>query len=338
MISFFEKILNGQATDLQLSTAILVALFILLIVLFFALKPNNKKVKKRINRIVNTTHNTNIADKSLISIRRQTESSGSLKLDKIIQKLTPQPELLRDKMQKAGLQPNLGRFLFIIIAITILSFGILQLVTDYPIMISILFALIIGLIIPHLGLYFLKIRRHKKFLALFPDAIDLMVRALKSGLPITEAIKNSGEEIANPVGIELTTVTDGVKIGGKLPDELIKAQSRIGLQEFNFFTVALSIQTETGGNLAETLANLSDILRKRKQMQLKVKAMSSEAKASAYIIGSLPFIMFILIYFLNRPYAVELLTDPRGQFAIGVGLFMIVLGCGIMYKMVKFEI
>ncbi|KLN61112.1 hypothetical protein WH96_08045 [Kiloniella spongiae] len=337
MIEFLQNITNGQATDLQIITMLLLVFFIFLLLLFIAFAPNNKNLKTRINKVVNTTKHQNNY-KSLVNIRRQTDSSGNLKLDEIINKLTPRPELLREKMQKAGLQPNLGRFLMASITITVLSLGILQLTTDHSLLIATLFASMIGLTFPHIILHVLKARRQKKFLALFPDAIDLMVRALKSGLPITEAIKNSGEEIVDPVGIELTTVTNGVKIGGKLPDELVQAQERIGLQEFNFFTVALSIQTETGGNLAETLANLSDILRKRKQMQLKIKAMSSEAKASAYIIGSLPFIMFFMIYFLNREYAVELITDPRGQFAVGFGLAMIAVGCGIMYKMVKFEI
>ncbi|WP_120496000.1 type II secretion system F family protein [Kiloniella sp. EL199] len=338
MISFFRNIASGQASDLEIMTAIVVVLFLFFILLYLILKPDNKQVKSRINRIVNNTKGDSSSNTAQISIRRQAEGSGNVKLDELIHRLTPKPDLLRENMQKAGLHPNLGHLLIISIFIGIISFASFQFTTKYPPFLGVLFGIAFGLSAPHFGLYVLKKRRQKKFLALFPDAIDLMVRALKAGLPITEAIKNSGEEIANPVGIELSKVTNGVKIGGKLPDELQKAQHRLGLQEFQFFTVALSIQTETGGNLAETLANLSDILRKRKQMQLKIKAMSSEAKASAYIIGSLPFIMFFLIYLMNPEYATVLLTDPRGQFALGLGLFSIALGCGIMYKMVKFEI
>ncbi|WP_085900343.1 type II secretion system F family protein [Kiloniella majae] len=338
MISLIQDISNGRATDIQIMTVAAIILFSFLILLYFIIKPDNKKAKERINRIVYKARGTSQTNTERVSIRRQSEGSGNVKLDSLVKKLTPKPDLLRDKMQKAGLHPNLGRLFIISIIVGILSFVGFHFSTNYPPLLGVLYGIASGLASPHIGLFILKKRRQKKFISLFPDAIDLMVRALKAGLPITEAIKNAGEEIADPVGTELAKVTNGVKIGGKLPDELAKAQDRLGLQEFQFFTVALSIQTETGGNLAETLANLSDILRKRKQMKLKIKAMSSEAKASAYIIGSLPFIMYMLIYLVNPNYATQLFTDPRGQFAVGVGLFMIALGCGVMYKMVKFEI
>ncbi|WP_052741853.1 type II secretion system F family protein [Kiloniella litopenaei] len=338
MIELFQDIAAGRATDLQIMTVISAVLLMFMILLYLILKPDNKQTKARINTIVNNAKNQSSLPTEHVSIRRQTEGSGNVKLDEIIRHLTPKPDLLRENMQKAGLHPNLGRLLIISIIVGVLFFGLFHLTTSHPLILKALLAVIFGLGAPHFGLYVLKKRRQKKFLALFPDAIDLMVRALKAGLPITEAIKNAGEEIADPVGTELLKVTNGVKIGGKLPDELAKAQNRLDLQEFQFFTVALSIQMETGGNLSETLANLSDILRKRKQMQLKIKAMSSEAKASAYIIGSLPFVMFALIHTMNPGYTSQLLTDPRGHFALGVGLFMIALGCGVMYKMVKFEI
>jgi tight adherence protein B len=122
-------------------------------------------------------------------------------------------------------------------------------------------------------------------------------------------------------------------------DEVLwETSRRLNLQEFNFFTIALSIQSETGGNLAETLNNLAEVLRGRRQLKRKVKALSSEAKASAYIIGSLPFIMCLMIYLVNDEYITKLFTDFRGQIMVGVGLTMIATGVGVMFKMVKFEI
>ncbi len=337
-MGLLQNIINGRATDLQIMIVMAIILMMFLILLYLILKPDNKRTKSRISNVVKQARSNSPIPTAQVSIRRQAEGSGNVKLDEIIRQLTPKPDLLRENMQKAGLHPNLGRLLLISIIVGIIFFIIFHLTTTYPLLLKILLGIIFGLGSPHIGLFILKKRRQKKFLSLFPDAIDLMVRALKAGLPITEAIKNAGEEIADPVGIELLKVTNGVKIGGKLPDELAKAQNRLGLQEFQFFTVALSIQMETGGNLSETLANLSDILRKRKQMHLKIKAMSSEAKASAYIIGSLPFVMFALIHTMNPGYTSQLLTDPRGHVALGIGLFMIALGCGVMYKMVKFEI
>ncbi|MFD2207236.1 type II secretion system F family protein [Kiloniella antarctica] len=338
MIELFQNIQSGEISNSSLIVIITAFVFILLVLLYYIFRPSKDTTKERIEKVLLSAGKKSGIPLSQINIRRKENGSGNATLDKIINGLTPRPELLREKMHRAGLQPNLGRLLIISILIAICSFAIIKISLAVPLAVVIISSIAIGLGSPHLGLLILKNRRHNKFISIFPDAIDLMVRGLKAGLPITECIKNAGEEFPDPVGTEFTAVTDGVKIGGKLPEELNKAQKRLGLQEFQFFTVALSIQTETGGNLAETLANLSDILRKRKQMKLKIKAMSSEAKASAYIIGSLPFIMYMIIYMMNQGYATELFTDDRGQIAVAIGLFMIVLGCAVMYKMVKFEI
>ncbi len=338
MIELLNQIQSGEISNLNFVILITIFVFLLIVLLYYIFRPSDDSTKARIEKVLVSAGKKDGLPLSQISIRRKEDGSGNPTLDKIIHNLTPRPELLREKMQRAGLQPNLGRLLVISIFTSICAFALLKLGTTTHIAVTIIVGIAIGLGTPHLGLYFLKSRRHNKFISLFPDAIDLMVRGLKAGLPITECIKNAGEEFPDPVGTEFTAVTDGVKVGGKLPEELERAQHRLGLQEFQFFTVALSIQTETGGNLAETLANLSDILRKRKQMKLKIKAMSSEAKASAYIIGSLPFIMYMIIYMMNPGYATELFTDERGQIAVAIGLFMIALGCAVMYKMVKFEI
>ncbi len=192
--------------------------------------------------------------------------------------------------------------------------------------------------LPYLFITLLAKRRQAKFIALFPEAIDLMTRGIKSGLPISEAIKNAGEEIADPVGSVMRTVTDGVKMGNKLEEMLWDAAVELDIQEFKFFTVSLAIQSETGGNLAETLENLSGVLRGRRQLKLKIKALSSEAKASAYIIGSLPFVMAVLIYLVNSNYIMDLFIDPRGHLLIGLGLTSFAIGAVVMYRMVKFEI
>lgn len=142
----------------------------------------------------------------------------------------------------------------------------------------------------------------------------------------------------DPVGIEFRRITNSVKLGQTLEEALWDASRRLDTPDFKFFVISLSVQRETGGNLAETLHNLGDILRKRQQLKLKIKAMSSEARASAYIIGSLPFIMLGILMMINRKYVMVLFTDPRGLIFVGVGLLLIGLGALIMSKMVKFEI
>ncbi|MCP4618437.1 MAG: pilus assembly protein TadB, partial [Bradyrhizobium sp.] len=176
------------------------------------------------------------------------------------------------------------------------------------------------------------------FTAKFPDAIELLVRGLRSGLPITETMGVVGQEVDGPVGEEFRAVSDKMKIGKSLDAALQETADRLGTPEFQFFTITIQIQRETGGNLAETLANLADVLRKRAQMKLKIKAMSSESKASALIVGALPFIVFALVWFINNNYMANFFADQRLMIAGAGGLLWMGIGAFIMAKMVNFEI
>jgi len=181
-------------------------------------------------------------------------------------------------------------------------------------------------------------RRINQFNTNFPDAIELMVRGLRSGLPITETLGIVSSEIPGPVGIEFRAVSDKMKIGRTMEAALQETSDRLGTAEFQFFVITLAIQRETGGNLAETLSNLADVLRKRAQMKLKIRAMSSESKASAYIVGSLPFIVFTLVYMVNPHYMAGFFVDQRLIVAGIGGLCWMSIGVFIMAKMVSFEI
>jgi tight adherence protein B len=164
------------------------------------------------------------------------------------------------------------------------------------------------------------------------------VRGLKSGLPITETFQIIAQEIGDPVGTEFRLVTDQIRVGHPPEQALMDAALRVGVPELKFLTVTLSIQRETGGNLAESLENLDNILRRRRQMKLKIKAMSSEARASAMIIGALPFIMLALLSVVNHDYIALLFTTERGHHFLEFGAAMMSTGIGVMTKMVKFEI
>jgi tight adherence protein B len=146
------------------------------------------------------------------------------------------------------------------------------------------------------------------------------------------------EEIPDPVGIEFRMVSDKMKIGRTMDSALTETAERLGTPEFQFFVISLAIQRETGGNLAETLSNLADVLRKRAAMKLKIRAMSSESKASAYIIGALPFIVFGLIWWINGSYMQTFFTDERLMIAGGGGMVWMGIGAFIMAKMINFEI
>lgn len=205
-------------------------------------------------------------------------------------------------------------------------------------LLSIGFGLVVGAGLPHMAVNRAIKKRATQFTTKFPDAIELLVRGLRSGLPVTETLGVIASEVPGPVGEEFKAITERIKIGKTMEDALQDTANRLNMAEFSFFCITLAIQRETGGNLAETLSNLADVLRKRGQMKLKIKAMSSESKASAYIVGSLPFIVFGLIWFVNPSYIGGFFSDER-LIAVGLGgLVWMGLGVFIMSKMVSFEI
>lgn len=258
-------------------------------------------------------------------------------LESLARRVLPRQSVLRDRLARTGYNLSIGTYLIICGGLALVFFAA-AMTFGLSTLTALLFGLAAGLALPHLGVGIFAARYRKKFLAVLPEAVDLMVRGLKSGLPITESIGAVAREMQPPLATEFRRVNDGVRFGRGLADMLWETARRLDIPEFNFFVISLSIQRETGGNLAETLTNLSDILRRRRQMKLKVKAMSSEAKASAWILGSLPFGMFGIVYCVNPGYAAALVTDPRGLMMLGAGLVSIGIAVVVIAKMIRFEI
>jgi tight adherence protein B len=295
----------------------------------------NRRQKKQLDVIKRRWSGSTPIDPTASSVLLGTDEGrfGSWAL-----KLMPRRHMLRHRLLKAGVNWTPGQYALISVA-TGGMVGILgKFLFGMPLILVVLIAITFGIGVPHMLISHLIGKRLKTFTKLFPEAIDLMVRGIKSGLPITETITAIGQEMIDPVGIEFRRITDAIKLGQTLEEALWDCANRLDTPEFKFFVISLSVQRETGGNLAETLENLGDILRRRLQMQLKIKAMSSEAKASAYIIGSLPFIMFGILFVMNPGYVDPLFTDPRGMIMVGVGLFTMLIGVLVMMKMVKFDI
>lgn len=246
-------------------------------------------------------------------------------------------EALEMRLDRTGKGWTLSNYVYASIGLTLGVAVLIFLRSGSPIM-ALFVGLIVGLGLPHFVVGFLIKKRTNEFVSKFPDGIELLVRGLRSGLPVAETLQVVAEEVPGPVGIEFKGVVERIKIGKTMEDSLQEAGDKLGIPEFNFFTITLAIQRETGGNLAETLSNLADVLRKRSQMKLKIKAMSSESKASAYIVGSLPFIVFGLIYWINPDYLGQFFVDDRLIVAGLGGLVWMSIGAFIMAKMVSFEI
>ncbi len=277
-------------------------------------------------------------DAARLTVRRVETDGPFPTLDRALKGLLPRASALRDRLDRTGRNISIGSYIVTNVVLFVVAFGLLAGLGGLPPAIALPLALVAGIGLPNWVVGKMAKRRIGRFNALFPDSIDLIVRGLRSGLPVTESIGAVGREMADPVGVEFRKVFDTMRFGRTLEDALWDAARRLNTPEFKFFVISLSVQKETGGNLAETLANLSDILRKRRQMKLKIKAMSSEARASAVILGSLPFIMFGIISALNWSYESTLFTDPRGLVLVGVGLSSLLLGVLVMAKMVSFEI
>ncbi|HET8613022.1 MAG TPA: type II secretion system F family protein [Sphingomonas sp.] len=259
------------------------------------------------------------------------------KLDSYATRFMPKPDMLRLRLSKTGKSWTLGQYSMSCLGVMIVVTLLLKL-KGAPLLLALLVGLAAGLGLPHKAISFLIQRRINQFTARFPDAIELLVRGLRAGLPITETMAVVGQEIPGPVGVEFRLIGDRIKIGRTMEAALQETADRLGTPEFQFFVITLAIQRETGGNLAETLSNLADVLRKRAQMKLKIKAMSSESKASAYIVGALPFIVFGLVWTLNPEYMIGFFQQTRLMIAGSVGLIWMAIGAFIMAKMVSFEI
>jgi tight adherence protein B len=246
-------------------------------------------------------------------------------------------EALAVRLARTGKGWTVSQYLYTSIGLA-LAVAVLVFIESRAPLLALAIGAAVGAGVPHLVVNVLISKRTNAFVSKFPDALELLVRGLRSGLPVTETLAVVAQEVPGPVGIEFRGVVDRIKLGKTMEDALQDAGDRLGIPEFNFFTITLAIQRETGGNLAETLSNLADVLRKRAQMKLKIKALSSESKASAYIVGSLPFIVFALIFWVNPGYIGGFFTDDRLIVAGLGGLTWMGIGVFIMAKMVSFEI
>ena len=270
-------------------------------------------------------------------MRKITAGRAQTKTDVAFGRLLPNPAQLAKRLAMTGRDWTVGQYGMVSAGLIVVVAALLWL-KGAPILLALLVGLAVGAGLPHWLVGFFINRRIARFTAKFPDAIELLVRGLRSGLPVTETIGVIGSEVEGPVGEEFRMVSDKMKIGKSMDSALQDTADRLGTPEFQFFVITIAIQRETGGNLAETLANLATVLRQRGQMKLKIKAMSSESKASAYIVGSLPFIVFVMIWMINATYMQGFFVEPRLIIAGIGGLLWMGIGVFIMAKMVSFEI
>jgi len=266
------------------------------------------------------------------------ETTNVTTIEQMFRQVLPNIEIIKLRLARTGRKLTIVHYGLMILTFGLLSGMVFLVLFGVNIIISILMGVIVGAFLPHLIINGMIKKRILSFISLFPDALDLIVRGLRSGLPITESMNSVASEVDDPVGGEFRRVMDQIRLGKNLDEALEETAQRIDSPEFKFFVISLAIQRETGGNLAETLSKLSDLLRRRQQMKLKIKAMASEGKASAYIVGALPFVMFFMLLLINYNYTSVLFTDQRATYIALGGLVWMSIGGFIMKQMINFEI
>ncbi len=312
-------------------------LLLVLVTLALAVKPMigaDRAARKRLDEMLERYRPAADQHHQAQAILKADDDGGA---NRLARRVLPNQERLKKRLERTGRSISIGRYLMLSILSGAAGAGAVAAMTNLPPVLTLLAGVFCGIGLPHLAIGQLGGRRIGRFTALFPDAIDLIVRGLKSGLPPSESFRAVGDEMPDPVGPEFRKIADGMRVGQTPDQALWEAAQRLDTPEFKFFVISLSIQRETGGNLIETLSNLSEILRKRKQLKLKVRALSGEARASAIIIGSLPFAMYGIIRTMAPTYTAMLLADSRGITMTVVGLVMMGLGWLVMAKMINFE-
>ena len=244
---------------------------------------------------------------------------------------------ISDLIMQAGLETPVKKF-WIYSSIFAVLMTLLAVVIGLSKFLIVMLSIISFFGLPKLFLKFKAKRRQKKFMEDFADALESMMRLLKAGMPVSEAIKMVAREFTGPMGDEMGRVYDQQKIGVPLPEAVAASARRMPLPEMQMFATAIAIQTQTGASLSEVLSNLAGVIRSRFKLKRKIQTMSAEAKISAAIIGALPVVVTLALYAVNREYIQLLFDEPTGRFMLGCAVTWMLLGCLVMRQMINFKV
>jgi tight adherence protein B len=243
---------------------------------------------------------------------------------------------LQTRIEQAGLPISTRRFIILFAVIAVALGGLTYFKSESPALAG-LVAAIAALGVPNFLLARLRARRINKFVAIFPTALDIVVRGVKAGLPLADTLRIIANETPEPVRSEFRKIVEAQALGLPLQEAVEKMAHRVPVSETNFFSIVIGIQTKAGGNLSEAIGNLSRTLRERKKMRGKINAMSMEAKASSVIIGGVPFVVTGLLYLSSPKYISLLWTTQHGRIVAAIAIFWMSIGVAMMKKMISFD-
>jgi tight adherence protein B len=270
---------------------------------------------------------------------RRIEKAGRLPtFDRLLWRWFPNASSLRQKLLTTGMNVTLGDLAFASLALAVSVAFLLYLVFDLPPGAALAGSMMIGVGVPNTVIGWKAKKRAKNFNLLFPEAVDLIVRALRAGLPVQEAIGSVARDIKDPVGAVFRSAQQEMHLGVPIETALWRVAKTVKTDEFNFLIVALSIQRDTGGNLAETLANLSALLRARQQLRLKIRAFTSEARTTMLIMAGLPFLVGGGLFLISPDYIAPLVTTSTGQIVAAIAAGSMGFGIFVMNKIATIKV
>ena len=322
---------------------ITVGLFVLMFVsvgglAYVVMSPSGSRTQRRVTAVSRTTTAAvspavRVAGESQ---QRRKSMSALLKDLEKQQKANKIRPSMRKRIEQAGLKMD-PRTFYVVSGFSGLITAATCEFSHLSVIATVLGAFAAGVGLPRWVLMFLKARRQKAFTAEFANAIDVIVRSVKSGLPTNEALKIVAREMPQPVSGEFDQLVESLKVGVTLDQGVRRMYERMPTAEVNFFGIVMTIQSRTGGNLSEALSNLSSVLRDRKRLQGKIRAMSSEAKASAMIIGSLPPCVALMVYMSSPNYFLPLFTTRTGNMMLAACVLWMSCGIFVMQRMISFK-
>ena len=332
-----DLIVVGALFIVSAAVAVGLSLFVLSVILRM-----QQKHRRRLARVGRRRMSGRIDfdEARLMLVRQKKDSDLVVMLTDRLARVVPLLDTgrLRANFRRAALGWSVGAF----VTVSLVLGGLLALATSYasgrPLALCLLPSLFSGMVLVDRFVLMRGNARSNRFMKQLPDALDTIIRGIRSGLPVIECIGSVGEEFDEPVGGHFQAISERVALGETLDGALWQVARVVDKPEMDFFAISIAIQVETGGNLSDALGNLADLLRARERMKLKIKAISSEAKASALIIGALPFLMLGLLMMMSPDYVMKLFTDPRGHMMLLAGLSSIGLGAFVMWRMTQFEI
>jgi tight adherence protein B len=305
----------------------------------FALTGQDEKTRKRVNAVAKPAGQARGRAASAAETQAQKRKNVAVMLKDVEKNRAAKKErpTMRRRLEQAGFPKATPRTFWIICGILACVAAAVAILTHQTPLVIALAVFAVGLGLPRWVLAFLAARRKKKFTENFAPAIDVIVRSVRSGIPTNEALRIVARESPDPVGSEFHNLVESLKVGVTLEQAMKRMMESMPTPEVGFFAIVMTIQTKSGGNLSEALGNLAGVLRDRKRLQGKIKAMSAEAKASAMIIGSLPPAVMGIVYLTTPDYIAKLFTEKSGNLMLAGCAVWMSMGIMVMRKMINFK-